>query len=89
MECHNATRGTHTDTASGKTPAHFRRVRNFFQALFSVLGIRDLFSTDLAHLEGERVDIAPDGRLLISVPLDLDIDHTTVLETGWATRLNQ
>jgi Tol biopolymer transport system component len=56
---------------------------------FEVVGIRDLFSTDLAQLEGERLDIAPDGRLLFSVPLDHDIDHSITLETGWTTRLNQ
>jgi len=56
---------------------------------FEVLGIRDLFSADLAQLEGDRVEIAPDGRLLISVPLNVDIDHSITLETGWTTRLSQ
>jgi Tol biopolymer transport system component/tRNA A-37 threonylcarbamoyl transferase component Bud32 len=56
---------------------------------FEVVGIRDLFSTDLAQLEGERLDIAPDGRLLISVPLDHDIDHSITFETGWTSRLSQ
>jgi len=43
----------------------------------------------LRPLPGDRVEIAPDGRLLISVPLDHDIDHSTTLETGWATRLSE
>jgi len=33
----------------------------------------------LAQLKGDRVEIAPDGRLLISVPLDVDIDHSITL----------
>ena len=56
---------------------------------FEILGIRDLFSTDLAQLPGDRVEIAPDGRLLISVPLDHDTDHSITLETGWAKQLSE
>jgi len=37
---------------------------------FEVLGISDLFSTDLAQLPGDRVEIAPDGRASITYPRD-------------------
>ena len=42
-------------------------------------------------LEGDFTPLSwsPDGRLLISVPLDLDIDHSITLETGWALQLNE
>jgi len=43
----------------------------------------------LRPLPGDRVEIAPDGRLLISVPLDHDIDHSITLETGWAKQLSE
>ena len=33
--------------------------------------------------------LSPDGRLFISVPLDLDIEDSVTLETGWATRLSE